>query len=227
MAARARLLLVVALLTLGAAMTSAHAAAFLVPLGQTRVALDVPPGFVDTGFLGSPRIEQLAQALTPASNRILSFAISDADLRAFMNGDQPELRRYMLVVTPRSMVRRSLSLDEFAAFASTAIRSLGKRLAGHDYPKLLDGRPPGHPSVLADLRNTPEVVSVLQGARLPQQPDSEQAAHYLLSTTTLVLLRGKPLVLSVYTAYDGPDDLSWLKFTTAHWVEALQRLNRR
>ena len=42
-----------------------------------------------------------------------------------------------------------------------------------------------------------------------------------------LLLRGKALNLGVYTAYDGPADLEWIRLNTARWVEELLRLNRR
>lgn len=217
-----------ALLLLGLAAAPARSAAFLVPLGDTRIALTAPAGYADTGFLGSPRIDDLAQALTPASNRILLFAISDADLRAFMNGDRPDLRRYMVVVIPRSLERRSVSLDEFAALAGNALHDMGAPAGKVDFRKFLDGRPAGQANLLARLRDAPEVVSVLQGSRLPPQEGSgEQGARYLLSTTTWLLLHGKALSASVYTGYDGPADLEWIEYVTRSWIDRLQHINSR
>ncbi len=224
---RARWLLLLAALVLSLAAAPVRAAAFLVPLGDTRVALDAPPGFADTGFLGSPRLEELAQSLTSASNRILLFAITDGDLRAFMNGDQPAMRRYMIAVTPRSLVRHSVSLDEFATLAADALRGLGKPAGSADYPKFLDRQPAGQASLLAELRSEPEVVSVLQGTRMPSQGGYGEKPHYLLSTTTWLLLRGKALSVSVYTGYDGPADLAWIKYVTQRWIDQLQRINSR
>jgi hypothetical protein len=71
------------------------AAPFAVQLGDARIVLDPPPGFSDTLQTGSPRLQELSESLTSASNRILLFAISDADLRRFGVGDSLELRRYM------------------------------------------------------------------------------------------------------------------------------------
>ena len=67
----------------GAIALECAAAPFAVQLGDIRIGLDAPPGFTDTGFTGSPRLQELAETLTPASNRILLFAISDTDLRRF------------------------------------------------------------------------------------------------------------------------------------------------
>ena len=48
----------------------------------------------------------------------------------------------------------------------------------------------------------------------------------MFSTTTLLLVRGKPLTLSVFTGYDGPADVDWLRSATRGWVDDLLRLNR-
>jgi hypothetical protein len=47
----------------------------------------------------------------------------------------------------------------------------------------------------------------------------------MLSSTTLLLLRGKALSLSIYTQYDDPTDLEWIRATTTRWVDDLKRLN--
>ena len=102
---RALLLPLLAALSLDCA-----ASPFLVRLGAERIALDVPPGFADTLDLGSPRLQDLAETLTSASNRILVFAITDGDLRRFQQGDTPEFRRYLLIATPRSLERERVGL---------------------------------------------------------------------------------------------------------------------
>lgn len=202
------------------------AAPFAVQLGEARVGLDAPPGFSDTGFTGSPRLQELGEALTSASNRVLLFAVSDADLRRFMTGEQLELRRYMAVVTPRGMEHQRLTEPTFKQFVGESLRELGKPPAAGDLQEYLDSRPTGEMALLAELRTDADAVSVLQGLRSKAGGFFERS-QYLLSTSTLVLLRGKALNLSVYTRYDGPADLDWIRATTARWIDELKRLNSR
>src|SRR5205807_9947955 len=103
----------------------ALAAPFAVQLGDARLGLDAPPGFADTGFTGSPRLQELAESLTSASNRILLFAISDADLRRFTLGDTPEFRRYMIAVTPKGLERERVSPAAFGVFVRDSLVALG------------------------------------------------------------------------------------------------------
>jgi hypothetical protein len=204
---------------------NASGAPFAVQLGEAKIGLDAPPGFADTGFTGSPRLQELGESLTSASNRILLFAISDADLRRFMVGDPLELRRYMIAVTPRGMERERMSESAFKLFIAESVRDFGMPPAGADYPKYLDTRPLGASSPLAELKKEPDVVSMLHGTRT--KGGFFERSKYLLSSTTLILLRGKPLNLSVYTQYDAPADLEWIRLTTARWIEDLKRLNSR
>jgi len=196
-------------------------------LGDARLGLDAPPGFSDTGFTGSPRLQELAESLTSASNRILLFAISDSDLRRFMLGDTPEFRRYMIAVTPKGLERERVSPAAFGVFVRDSLVALGSSPAAGDLQKYLDAQAPGKTSLLAELRRDPDVVSVLQGTRVPGQRRSNEAPQYALSTNTLMLLRGKALNLSVYTLYDNAADLDWVRVTTARWIDEIARLNNR
>ena len=202
------------------------AAPFAIPLGDTRIALDAPPGFADTGFTGSPRLQELAESLTSASNRVLLFALSDADLRRFMGGDQMEAKRYMVIATPKGSEHNSLSAGDFARLASDSLRNLGSApAAGSDFPRYLDTQPQGRAALLTQLSRDQTVVSVLQGSRLPSQRRNEPPS-YILSSATLLLVRGKALHLAVYSAYETEDDVEWVRSVTVRWIEDLKRLNR-
>jgi hypothetical protein len=206
------------------AASNALAAPFAVQVGDARLALDAPPGFADTQFTGSPRLQEIGESLTSASNRVLLFALSDADLRRFTLGDQLELRRYMIAVTPRAMERERLSEGAFKSLVGNARGELGDLPQG-DFQKHLDARAPGTVSMLAELRNEADAVSVLQGSR--SKARMFERARYLLTSNSLVLIRGKALTLSVYTQYDDPADLEWIRNTTNRWIDELKRLNSR
>ena len=201
------------------------AAPFAVQVGEARIGLDAPSGFADTTFTASPRLQEMGESLTSASNRILLFAVSDADLRRFMTGDQLEMRRYMIAVTPRGMERDRVSEDLFKRFIGESLAGLGAPPAEKDVVKYLDSRETGAVSLLQELRKDADVVSVLQGVR--SKANFFERSKYLLSSTTLLLLRGKALSLSVYTQYEDPADLEWIRVTTARWIDELKRLNPR
>lgn len=171
-------------------------------------------------------MQELAEAQTSASNRILMFAITDGDLRRFMGGDTPEFRRYLTVVTPKALERERFSAAAFKDFVAESTRGLGAPPGQADFVQYLDSQPFGQPSLLAELRRDPDVVSVLQGTRLPPARRGEKPV-YVAASNSLLLVRGKALTLSVYSLYDSSADLEWIRGTTLRWIEDLQRLNSR
>lgn len=221
------------LLALAFAASPALAAPFAVQVGEARIALDAPPGYADTTFTGSPRLQELSELLTSASHRILLFALSDADLRRFTVGDTPELRRYMLAVTPKTLERERATPVIFQRAVEDSRRELGAPPPKDaDLGDYLVAQKPGVTVLLAELRTEPSVVSFLQGTKLaPARRTTffapEEKTQYLLSSTSLLLVRGKVLQLSVFTLYDTDADLDWIRSITARWIEDLQRLNNR
>ena len=209
----------------------AAAAPFTVRLGADRIVLDAPPGFTDTAELASPRLQELAETLTSASNRILLFALTDADVRRFMTGDQIEARRYMVAVTPKGLEHQRVSPDQFAAYVVDSLQGLGRAVENPDLIKFLESQPIGKANLISELRKEPALVSVMQALRLPELPGTafwqSKKPQYLCFTTTVFLVRGKALQLSAYTLYDSPADVDWLRGITERWMNELLRLNSR
>lgn len=208
----------------------AAAAPFSVRLGLERIVLDAPPGFTDTTELASPRLQDLAATLTEDSNRVLLFALTDTDVRRFQLGDQLQARRYMIAVTPKGLERDRVSTAQFSALVNDSLQDLGKPADAADLAKYLESQPIGKASLIAELRREPNAVSVLQALRLPPLPGAHmfdaRKPQYQAFTTTLFLIRGKALRLAVYSLYEGPGDLEWLKSVTQRWHEELVRLNK-
>jgi len=209
--------------------TSAVATPFAVQVGESRLALDAPPGFSDVQMTGSPRLLELAEALTSASNRILLFALEDADVRRFNVGDTPVLRRYVIAVTPKGLESARVNLTTFQRMAADSLRELGSAPpADSTYRSYLDGQPRGRPSLLAELRRDQDTISVLQGMRLPDpQQQRPREPQYMVSTTTLMLIRGKALNVALYSTYGSDADVDWIRATTERWVQEIQQLNLR
>ena len=203
-------------------MNTALAAPFAVQVGEARLALDAPPGFSDSQFTGSPRLIDIAESLTTASNRILLFALEDEDLKRFMVGDPIALRRSVLAVTPRAMQQESLSLGGFRTYAAASLPQ-GAKAPDGDLTKYLDSQPHGLANPIGVLRSDPDVASVLVGTRLLPVRENEPP-RYMVSSRTLLLLRGKALDLSIISR--DPADVNWVRAATNLWIEELRKLNR-
>jgi hypothetical protein len=209
----------------------AGAAPFSVQLGPDRLVIDTPSGFFDTAGFGSPRLTELAENLADPSSRVLVFALSDSDARRFAAGDSLDLRRYMLAVTPRSKERERMSPAQFGKLVEEIEGNVDAAFKSpEDYRIFLQGRPSGQTHLLAKLRRDPLVVSMLYGTMVPQPPKSfwkeDKPPVFKLSTSTLALIGGRALSISIFSAYESPADVFWIRSMTETWVEELQRLNR-
>lgn len=208
--------------------TAAGAAPFVIPFGIDRLVLDVPPGFSDSLSMGSPRLSELAESVAGPSNRVLAFGLTDGDLRRFMVGDPASLKRYVVAAMPREFERQRTTQAEFSGFVTEALRGLGEAPpAGGDPRAVLRAAREGRPVLLEFLRRDATAVSYVQGTRLPGIPrDSDAPPVFVLVSTSLALVRGKPMNLSIYTSYEEPSDVEWLQVTTRRWLEQVQRLNQ-
>ena len=207
------------------------AAPFAVRLGIERIVLDTPPGFTNTTDVASPRLQDLADTLTSASNRILIFALSDSDVRRFTQGEMLDARRYMIAVTPKGLEHERVTPGQLSTYIADSLQDLGKPVVAKDIVKFLAGQPIGKAHLVAELKREPAMVSVLQATRHPELPGrgffDSSTPQYLFFTTTIFLVRGKAIQLAVFTLYDGPADVEWLKTITLRWQDELQRLNAR
>jgi hypothetical protein len=209
---------------------TAGAAPFSVLLGSDRVILDTPAGFSETAAYGSPRLTEIAENLAEASSRVLAFAISDADARRFSVGDALELRNYLLAVTPRAKERERMTAAQYAALIQEAGRNLGTPPpALTDFRKYLEGRAPGQPHLLADLRRDSQVISLLYGTLVPQPVPwwaADKPPLVKISSLTLVNLGGRAIYLYAFSGYEGPGDVARIRAISETWTEQLQRLNK-
>jgi hypothetical protein len=206
------------------------ASPFAVRLGVEKIVLDTPPGFSDTVDLASPRLQDLAAALTSASNRVLLFGVTDSDFRKFTNGEFLEFKRYVIAVTPRGLERNRVTPEQFSALVSDSLREFGKPAEPADAIKFLEKQQIGRINLLAELKKEPSLVSVLQGTRLPPLPGAmwqDNKPQYVFFSTTIFLAAGKALQLAVYSMYESPADIAWVRDITVRWVEELLRLNPR
>ena len=148
-------------------------------------------------------------------------------LRRFNTGDPPELKQYLLVVTPRAQEREHLSPLAFQRTLEEALRAVGKPIEG-DFTKVLEERPPGEPALIAELLRDPDAASVVRAMRVPPPQglfSFLKPSQYVLSSTSLILLRGKALTLSVTSGYESKADVDWIRSVTLRWIEELRRLN--
>ena len=74
----------------------------------------------------------------------------------------------------------------------------------------------------------PDAISLLRAVRLPPAEGVLswfKPSQYVMSSTTVILLRGKLLTLTVTSGYESKADIDSIRELTLRWVDQLRRLN--
>ena len=210
----------------------AWAAPFALQVGDLRLGLDAAGRLRRLPLLtGSPRLIELAESLTAASNRILVFALTDADMRRFNGGDAPELRQRLLVVTPRALehqrtsgrrVRRQRARD-----AALARQTSRPKATSPEVPRDAPARQRRRASAsCAGSRR-----SWLSCAAFACRPSRRPVQ--LLQAVAVRRSRAPPCSCCAANRCSSPSspatrakaDLEWIRATTLRWIDELRRLN--
>jgi hypothetical protein len=151
-------------------------------------------------------------------------------MRRFQLGDKLEVRRFVLVATPRALEQQRVTPQQFSVFVNDYLGGLGKPAEFTDLVKYLESQPIGRTSLLGELRKDPTVVSVLQATRLEPLPGyrfyERSKPQYLVYTTSMLIVRGKALQMSMFSLGENTADVEWMRAATKTWADELQRLNR-
>lgn len=203
-------------------------------VGAARLMLPVPAGHVEATLV-APGLRQVAERFLPASNRLLAYFVSEAEIRTLSAEPESGLNRYFMVQTLRSLEGRDLSADDFAE---------GRRFIRAEYTRLLPRAvasiQPHVDSVVRDLRETqaPDLGAVRIGelSGLELFLDDEHAVGLLALTKVSVQAKGrtvdKPMVVAsvtarvgrrlvyfyAYSAYRDGDDLEWARRQSREWL---------
>jgi hypothetical protein len=207
------------------------AAPFAVRLGNEKIVLETPPGFTDTVDLASPRLQDFAETVNTPTNRVLLFGLTDSDMRRFQLGDKLEVRRFVMIATPRALEQQRVTPQQFSSFVDDYVGVLGKPAQFTDLVKYLESQPIGRSSLLGELRKDPTVVSVMQATRLEPLPGykfyERSKPQYLVYTTSMLLVRGKALQMQLFSLGENVADVEWMRTATQRWADELHRLNPR
>ena len=189
-------------------------------VGDERVLLSAPVAFVEPRR-EEPEIGKLAESFVTPTMKLLALFVSPSDLEAFRRSRQFAPARYVMVEAPRDEASRQTSQPQFLAAKTEqddeAASSRLARLIGADgaLSRWLDAvyRRAGNVTDVAGMKVRSEGVleetdrSVSLGAITDVASPSQGAGASRVVVTSLVLVRGKVLVVYSYGSYEKADDV--------------------
>jgi len=203
-------------------------------IGDQHVVLRAPEGFLEPRR-DEPEIGGIAETFVPPAMELQALFVTGEDLEAFRREHRLSLGRYVIVQTLRSQKGARVSREQFATAKAADAEASGAHslaaLSGAD-PALMQWldatfRKAGERSEIQGMPAHAEGIidetdrSISAGSIVEVPASAERAASSRVVVTSLVLARGKVLVVYTYSPYERSDDAA-----RAHAIsrEAVSRL---
>lgn len=212
-----------------------------VTLGTTPVQLPVLPGFAGPSATPAPLRDLMSRAMPP-SNRFLAVMPTQDFVDRRAAGEMVPMSRYLLVQTVRSHEQNGISRADFERL-KTSIRQQDETLlrkareaaqasldsASKDLGKLNDepslALRMGEAKALGVFDETPDSISFADIQSNTATDSSGTRTLKQAAATSIVLLGDKTVGVSVYSVYQSPADVDWVKQQAIAWRKQYLSIN--
>jgi hypothetical protein len=210
-------------------------------VGDTRIVLPVPAGFVEPSIV-APGFRTLGEQMTARSNRLLALFVAEEDLRATAERRPPAMLRYFMVQTLRAAEAERVGAADFA-LAKTLLREQYQQMLSRLQPDIqgqLDrasqrvGEQAGLDKFalkLGELRalevfdEQPQSISLLALSLLSVSAGEQTRQVPIAMGTTTLVVKDKLVYFFAYARYESDADLEWLRQVTRDWLPKVVQLN--
>lgn len=218
-----------------------HAEETTAYVGDTRVALPVPAGFVEPSIV-APGFRTMGEQMTARSNRLLALFIAEDDLRAATERRAPAMRRYFMVQTLRAAEGQRIGTADFGQ---------AKKLLREQYQQMLTSLQPaiqgqldqasqrvgeqtgldkfalklGELRALEVFDEQPQSISLLAMSLLSVSAGDKTVEVPVAMGTTTLVVKDKLVYFFAYARYESDADLEWLRQATREWLPKVAQVN--
>ena len=192
-----------------------------IEVGGVKIDVQAPIGFHEISSL-SPETRNLAETMTPPSNRLLAIFVSEDDLGRIMKGEAPEFGRYMLLQVFRELENTNISNGQFrqlVAQIKEQQNTLSKEYELSQKMKIGEQVPLG---VFFEQSNAIGFASMV---KYQAEAEGEKLDYVVAGGTSFIRVKQKVLYAYVYGTYENQDDLNWVRSKSREWVDSLLTFN--
>jgi len=179
-------------------------------LGDVQIRLPVPGGFADPSATPATTRDLVARGLPPGT-RLMAMLLAQDFLQGAIPGEPQRLSRYILV-TAHPAMEHGITESDFERVKSDIHAQAESVKAAHvASPGVFDE----HLDSIAMASVQPLMTTGSNGGRSVDQ----------VMAMGIVLLAGKPIVVSVYSDDLTPGDIDWAEREVREWMQRVQELN--
>lgn len=227
-------------LVFGLVISLGSSASSYLKIGNTTINVEHPLGFLETSK-NSSELWDLAQLMVSGKNEIIAHYVSKRDLDDYNSNKSPKFEKYFTILTPKSTKNSSISQEDFEKLRHETI-SMQNTLRQNIEPRVnhVLGNLSDDLSLqlkkdvsLAVDQTTPISINVNRKnllsysvlSRINVSDQKNEVSQVMISTTGIVLLKGKILLLNSYSNFENPQDLQYSREAIESWANSIISLN--
>ncbi len=211
-------------------------------IGNTKIAIDVPPDFVEVQRNTSPELWKIAETWTSPTKELLALLV-ERDVIDSSTKKSMALKKYLLVQAPKQYKNTKLSENDFSKFKKDfkqnqntlgttdkdgeddkdeSIQDPKNSLTEFTNPKYLEtgSFPLGFFHETANSIGNVVIIKQIIGER------GEKAPYFTAVANNVVFLKGKLFYMYVLKEYRSQSDSEWVKIMSEHWVNTTIESNK-
>lgn len=193
-----------------------------IEVGGVKIDVQAPIGFHEISSL-SPETRNLAETMTPPSNRLLAIFVSEDDLGRIMKGEAPEFGRYMLLQVFRELENTNISNGQFRQLVAQ-IKEQQNTLLPKEY-ELSQKMKIGEQVPLGVFFEQSNAIGFTSLVKYQAEAEGEKLDYVVAGGTSFIRVKQKVLYAYVYGTYENQDDLNWVRSKSREWVNSLLTFN--
>ncbi len=211
-----------------------------IKIDSETISVPAYDGFVEISKI-SPDTVAMFEDMLPPTNNLHAVFVTASDSGKLLKSQSPELKRYLIVQTAKSLESVALGTRHFAELRKK-IRIEYESLFDQNKSKI-DELAKHASQKLSDRISDKFEMKV--GEMLPMSVNSETVNHISLSSLTkfststpeentdfisagtmsMALLKGRVVYLNVFSTYNTIDDLKWTQSVAEKWIASTIRAN--
>ena len=205
----------------------------------TKIAINVPPDYVEVQRKVSPGLWKIAESWTPQTKALLALIVERTVIGS--STEKPiTLKKYLIVQAPKQNKNAEISEGDFSQFKKDFKqneKTLGTKSKDEEDKTIRDPRDPLsefiNPKHLEtgsfplgffhetanSIGNVVIIKQIIGGV-------GEKAPYFTAVATNILFLKGKMFYLYVLKEYHSQSDSDWVKIMSEHWVNTTIESNK-
>lgn len=212
-----------------------------ISIGNKELHIKSPDKFHEISS-AYPEYKKMGEMFTPPSHRFLGLFVTEQDLGYVMKGQPKEsLDRYMMLQTIKEIEPQNITHSKFISFKESMKKNIAisidktKQKANTEFDKVKSNLSSnysidysvkvGEIYPLGVSLEYDDVLTLSYLSKYNFKVNGNNVEKVVVYGSSLVLIKGKLLVTTVYSMFNSQEDIDWVKIKSKEWVDSILATN--